>query len=425
MVLELNLTKPAGRLALAMGAFAGGLLLLALIVSRFVIGTLADYRIAVTRDMLRVPVEYFPGSARLNARLASAELSQSDRDLGRAESHAQRAVNLSPHDYRFRLTLATIKEAGGDRAAAEESLKSASALASNYWSVHYRLGNLLVREGKLTESLDEFRIAVIINRELLAGTLDLVWRASGGDVNAVQAVSGNDPRTRLALAQFLLKVSRPAEAASIFSSIDRRDRIASSRESSAFLDTLIAAGKLETARDLLSDLAGSDRQSAPIWNGSFESDIAKDFAQFEWSLGRTEYARLAIDETVARSGSRSLRIDFAGQDTTRLDNEVKQMVLLRPGARYRLECYAKTSGFETPEGPRVVVTGSASPVWIAASEPVARGSSDWQRLTVDFVAPENANGAFVSVKRKPKFSYDEPTRGTVWFDDFSIREHSK
>lgn len=404
-----------------MGAIAGGLLLVALVVSRFVIGTLANHRIPATRDTLRVPVEYFPGSARLNARLASAELSASDRDLELAESHAQRAVNLSPYDYRFRLTLATIKEAGGDRAAAEESLKSASALAPNYWSVHYRLGNLLVREGKLTQSLDEFRIAASINRELLAGTLDLVWRASGGDVNAVQAVCGNDPRTRLALAHFLLKVSRAAEAASIFSSIDRRDRIALSRESSAFLDTLIAAGKLETARDLLTDLAGSDRQ-APIWNGSFEADIAKDFAQFEWSLGRTEYARLAIDETVARTGSRSLRIDFAGQDTTSLDNEVKQRMALRPGVRYTLECYAKTSGLETPEGPRVVVTGGASPVWIAASEPVAQGSTDWQRLTVDFVAPESASGAFVSVKRKPKFSYDEPTRGTVWFDDFSIRE---
>jgi hypothetical protein len=26
----------------------------------------------------------------------------------------------------------------------------------------------------------------------------------------------------------------------------------------------------------------------------------------------------------------------------------------------------------------------------------------------------------IGIKRKPKFSYDDPTRGTVWFDDFSI-----
>jgi hypothetical protein len=426
MVLELKLTKLTARLALAAVAIAGCALLVAIIVSRFVIGTLADDRVAVTRDTLQVPVEYFPGSARLNARLAAAELSESDRDLVSAESCAQRAVNLSPYDYRFRLILASVKEAGGDRSAAEASLESALSLAPGYWDVHYRLANLLVREGKLTQSLSEFKIAITANRELLAGTLDLVWRASREDVSAVQAITGSDPKAKLLLAQFLLKASRPVEAASVFSSIDRSERISAAQESSQFLNSLIAAGKLEAARDLWSDLAGNERPSTLIWNGGFESDIARAFVQFEWSFGRTEYARLAIDQSVARTGARSLRIEFTGRDTTQLDNEIKQLVPLRPGVRYSLECYAKTNGLETPEGPRVVVSDSASSRWIAASEPVAQGSSDWQRLTFDFVAPESENngaiGVFVSIKRKPKFSYDEPTRGTVWIDDFSIRE---
>ena len=80
---------------------------------------------------------------------------------------------------------------------------------------------------------------------------------------------------------------------------------------------------------------------------------------------------------------------------------------------------------DSPEGPRVVVT-DASSNWIAASEPVSPGSSDWKTLAVDFVAPQNAGGGssaiLLSIKRKPRFSYDEPTNGTVWFDDFSIKE---
>lgn len=414
------------RLALALVALAGCSLLFLIIISRFVIGTLSDDRVAVTRDMLQVPVEYFPGSPRLNARLAAAELSEGDRDLAKAESCAQRAVNLSPYDYRFRLTLASIKEAGGDRSAAEASLESAISLAPNYWSVHYRMGNLLLREGKLTQSLDPFRTAVTTNSELLPGTLDLLWRASRGDVNALETAAGSHPKAKLILAQFLLSVSRPVEAAGVFSSLDRQDRIALSQESSAFLNSLIAGGKLETARALWIDLAGADKQSGLIGNGGFESEIAKDFTQFEWSFGRTEYARFVIDSAVAHSGSRSLRIEFAGRDTTQLDNEIRQLVPLRPGAHYRLEFYARSSGLETPEGPRVVVTDNVSSKWIAASEPVAKGSKDWQQLSVDFVAPENANGGatgvFVSIKRKPRFSYDEPTRGTVWFDDFSMIE---
>lgn len=426
MVLRVNLSKLRARLVLAIMVFVGSLLLVMIIVSRFVIGTLADHRVQVTRDMLQVPVSYFPNSARLNARLALAELSEADRDLASARAHAQRAVNLSPNDHRLRITLASVEEASGDRAAAKTSLEAARDLAPHYWSVHYRLGNLLIREGKLDESLGSLRIAVAANDKLLPGTLDLVWRASQGDVNAVETVAGDGPRARLTLAQFLLKMSRPSEAAKVFGSIDRAARLASSTDSSAFLNSLIAAGELEAARALWGEVAGADRASTTVWNGGFESEVLKNFAQFDWSFGRSEYARFAMDTAVSHRGSRSLRIDFAGLDTTQLDNEVRQMVIVRPGVRYLLECYAKAGDLETPEGPRVVVSGSVSEDWIAASEPVGQGSGDWQRLAVDFVAPQRpgvaASAVYVSIKRKPKFSYDEPTSGTVWFDDFLLKE---
>jgi len=426
MTLDVKLTNLSARFALAVIALAVCSFLAIVIVSRFVVGTLADERLLVTRDMLRVPVEYFPGSARLNARLAAAELAEGDSDLARTQSYAARAVSLSPNDYRFRLTLASAQEANGDRAAAEESLLAARALARNYWDVNYRLGNLLVREGKLDESLEELRIAVAANNELLPGTLDLLWRVSNGDAGPVRAVSGSASSTRLTLAQFLLKESRPTEAAEVFGSIDRDDRLASAKESAAFLNSLIGAGKFESARRLWSELAGRGDQPANISNGSFESDILRDFSQFDWNFGHTEYARLAIDAVTARTGSRSLRIEFMGRDTTRLDEEIKQLVPVRPGARYTLECFVKTDGLEGPEGPKVVVTDRASSNWIAASEPAAQGSHDWQRLTFEFVAPQGSPGEMsavvVSIKRKPRFSYDEPTRGTVWFDDFSINE---
>src|SRR5258708_595284 len=122
MTLDVKLTNLSARFAIAVVALVFCSLLAIVIVSRFVVGTLADERLLVTRDMLRVPVEYFPGSARLNARLAAAELAEGDSDLGSTELYAARAVRLSPNDYRFRLTLASAQEANGDRAAAEESL---------------------------------------------------------------------------------------------------------------------------------------------------------------------------------------------------------------------------------------------------------------------------------------------------------------
>src|SRR5262245_1845522 len=93
MVLRLDLQKLSARSALALIVLAGCAVLVVIIGSRFVIGALADDRLSVTREMLAIPVAYFPNSARLNWRLASAELAESDRDLASARTHAQRAVN--------------------------------------------------------------------------------------------------------------------------------------------------------------------------------------------------------------------------------------------------------------------------------------------------------------------------------------------
>ncbi|HTG14618.1 MAG TPA: carbohydrate binding domain-containing protein [Blastocatellia bacterium] len=309
-------------------------------------------------------------------------------------------------------------------AAAEDALKDALALAPANGDVHWRMANLLVREGKLSESLDHFKAAIGYNGDLFGATLDLIWRASRGNVDAVTRVTGEDPKAKLKLARFLLQQSRVAEAVAVLSSVDRSARLASS-DSPAFLNSLIAGGQFEVAHGLWSSIVGDDAHSALIWNGGFESDILRDFAQFDWSFAPSEYARLNIDATVAHSGSRSLKIAFAGRDTTNLDNGVKQLVMVQPGVHYKIECYVKTSELVTSEGPKVAVTASDSGELLVESNPVAAGSSDWQPLSVVFVAPLSKSGdssaVYVSIKRKPKYSYDEPTKGSVWYDDFTMR----
>jgi len=424
MFLRLNLSSLVARAALSVGVLICCGLLFLVILSKFIIGTLADDRLAVSPQMLKVPLTYFPNSSRLNARMAAAELTETERDLVGARNHAQHAINLSPYDYRIRITEASVEEADGDRAAAEATLEAARSLAPNYWTVNYRLGNLLIRQGKLQQSLDPFRVAVAGNSTLLPGTLDLLWRASRNDVKVIETVAGSNPRARLTLAQFLVKASRPAEAAGVFESIDV-DTLRASQDSATFLNSLIAAGEFGVARGFWAKLVGAGDSSALLWNGSFETDLLKNYPQFDWAFTRSEYARFTIDGSVAHSGSKSLKIEFAGRDTTRLDNEIKQLVLVQPGKHYELECYVKTDGLESPEGPRVVVTGNGTSEAIASSDPVAQGSNDWQRMVVDFVAPtvnSDKTAVVVSIKRKPKFSYDEPTRGTLWFDDFAIKE---
>jgi hypothetical protein len=290
------------------------------------------------------------------------------------------------------------------------------------------MANLLLRRGKAEESLQEFRQATEANSSLLGATLDLVWRTSGGRVDEAEAVAGQDPKSRLMVAQFLLKQSRVEEAATVFSNVDRPLRL-KTLEASAFLSMLIDSGRWATARELWLDSVAADGgspdlRSSLIWNGSFEADAVRDFPQFDWSIGSSQYARISISGDIAHTGNRSLRISFAGRDTTRIDGEIKQLVVVRPGQHYRVECYARSDRLVTPAGPRLAVLDTRSSREIAASNPVPEGSSDWAPLSCEFIAPDNCQAVLIEIKRLPKYSYDDPTGGTVWFDDFALIELS-
>jgi hypothetical protein len=101
------------------------------------------------------------------------------------------------------------------------------------------------------------------------------------------------------------------------------------------------------------------------------------------------------------------------------------LIVVRPGARYQLECYAKTDSLITPEGPRVAIITNNSLIEIAASGPIPAGTSDWQRIVLNFAVPPDARALCIKIKRIPRFAYDDPTKGTIWLDDFKLIEQDQ
>lgn len=426
MSIELKKAGAPARVVIVVVALVGCAALCYAALYRFALGALLDDRAVVSRAYLLAAVDFFSDSARLNARLAEAELVESDVDIARAEHHAQRAVNLSPRNYSFHVLLAAIKEQRGDRAGAEDSLRTAAALASGYDEVRWRLANLLLRRGKVADSVAEFRHVATSDRELLPATLDLVWNATSGDVDVVSALAGEESWTGFGVARFLLARGKAVEATRLAQRC-RNGAHSTTVESAEFLERLIAGGHLELAQEFWENSASGTNGGRPlIRNAGFESDIAGQLTHFDWNIARSDYARIAVDSSAARTGLRSLRIDFAGRDTTRLSGEVRQMAILRATRSYRLECYVKTEELVTPEGPRVVVSGSNPAIWLASSEAVTERRSEWRQVVLDFVAPKDdsrdSTAVLVSIQRRPRYSYDDPTTGTVWFDDFKLTE---
>jgi hypothetical protein len=337
-----------------------------------------------------------------------------------ASYYASRAVSLTPQNYEFRMLLAAAREMNGDLEGAEAAMRSAVTLAPQHVNVRWRLANTLARSGKLDQAALELRLLNAADSSRLKPSLDLLWQASEGNVEILSAIAGKDPKSLLILAQYLEQQDHLDVAVDIVSRIDREALVALP-ESGQFLETLVSAGASERARKLWNDIFGSGRMPL-IWNGGFETPIREGFTQFDWKLSQSRYAQITIIDGTSRSGKYSLRIAYRGLDTTQLDSEIRQMILTRPGARYRLTCYAKAENLLTPDGPQIVVTGRVSETPIAASATLVSGSYDWRQLTLNFVAPPDAHTVTVSVKQTPRLSYVDGTKGIVWFDDFDLTE---
>jgi Flp pilus assembly protein TadD len=114
-------------------------------------------------DLARVASSLAPNDPITHWRLA--QVSQKKLPLDQSASaifEYEKAVALSPSDYRFWMALGTAREQAGEIEKAEAALRRATSLAPSYAYPHWYLGNLLVRRGSYDEAFQELRTASTI-----------------------------------------------------------------------------------------------------------------------------------------------------------------------------------------------------------------------------------------------------------------------
>ncbi len=319
------------------------------------------------------------------------------------------------------MLLAIAKERVGDLEAAVTAMQHALKLAPYYADAHWRAGNLFLRADKLEQSLTEFQLATLSDPSRTNQIFELVWEATEEKVKLINQIAQSNSTIKIAAAQFLLSKSHTVEALQLFNQADEKTRHTSD-QTLPFLNALIAAGQLSPARDLWLAVLATEPGKGALSNGSFEYPVSERLNQFDWQFMPSRYAVFGISEDRARTGHHSLKVAFSGEDTTQLSNNIQQLIVVRPGVKYRLEAYALTMNLKSSEGVAMVVTRLHSSVPLASSAPVKTLGESWQQLSLEFLAPSNATGLKIEIQRLPKFSYDDPTTGTIWFDDFTLKE---
>src|SRR4029079_14995458 len=177
-------------------------------------------------DLAKIAKNLAPSDPLTNWRLA--QVSQKRLPLDQASvalAEYERAVSLSPSDYRFWMSLGAAREQAGEVASAEPALRQAVALAPSYAYPRWYLGNLLLRSGRYDEAFIELRKAGdAAPEELRPQMFNLVWQIYAGDFEAMRKAIGDNPETRAKFSLYLLNQKKIDEGIEIWDTLSTAEK---------------------------------------------------------------------------------------------------------------------------------------------------------------------------------------------------------
>ena len=98
---------------------------------------------------------------------------------------------------------------------------------------------------------------------------------------------------------------------------------------------------------------------------------------------------------------------------------LRQIVPVEPGISYRLTAWWKGDGLSTDQGPFLEVYGHDAK-GLHVKGPMLLGTRDWEKVSVDFTAPEGCHAVVIRLRRFKSRKLDNRIKGTIWLDEFGL-----
>ena len=407
--------------------------LLALLATWFVIrwftgNTIAEYFNPDERrlETAQMAASWAPADPLPHWRLGNIIQTESSPDqIPLVVAEYEKAVSLSPNDYRFWTALGEALEQAGEFDKAEKALREAVKLAPSYAYPRWLLGNLLLRTDRYTEGFAELRRASEADGEFQSQLFNLAWQVNKDDFESLKAAVGDAPGVRAEFSKYLLTRGRFDEGLRLWNSLTKPEKRGSRSAADSIIGSLIAAQRYYQAVEIWNDVAPGPAYRADlghIIDRGFEDNVAHGpAAVFGWQVQSLSQVQVGIDPNLGHTGSRSLRMLF--QVRSHLDAiNVSQLVPVQPNTQYDFECYLKTERLESASTPVVVIADATDESGLAASEAAPSGSNNWQRISLSFKTGAKTEAVRIRINRSScPDSPVCPIFGTVWYDDFDLK----
>lgn len=408
-------------------------LALALVWSWFVVrwylgNTMAEYLSAyeTNAEAARLAVRLAPEDPLTHWRLGDFIQRRLPPDqLPSAVKEYEKAVSLSPNDYRFWMSLGTCLEQVGEDAKAEQALRRSVKLAPSYSYPRWYLGNLLLRGARYEEGFAELKRASLADPDLRPQLFNLAWEVYSKDFETLKTSVGNEAEVRAQFALYLLSRQRFEDGLKLWNSLDATEKVANQKSGQAILATLITAKRFHEALVVWNDLTPYPAAHANLGrfvDGGFEDNISSSAgAIFGWQVKSTQHAQIGIDPNQTHGGKFSLRIVF--RVPTKMDSlDLSQLIAVVPNTQYDLQFFVKTQKLQSAATPRVTVTDAADGSILATSPGASADTTEWQPVSISFTSGITTEAVVISLTRASCYENDIcPIFGTLWYDDFNLQ----
>jgi hypothetical protein len=341
----------------------------------------------------------------------------------------ERAVSLSPNDYRFWMSLGTACEQAGDAVKAELALKRAVALAPSYAYPRWYLGNLLLRNGRYDEAFAELRIASKADSDLLPQLFNLIWEIYSNDPESLKKAVGENSEARARFAVYLIAQKKVDEGLRLWNDISPDDKKANRESGDAIIASLKNELRFLDALKVWNEIASERNRTevGRVFDGGFEDGVsyASDMV-FGWQVKSAPQMQIGIDPNRSHGGARSLRLVFHVRANLEAVN-VSQLIPVQGQTEYDFEYYVRTDKLETGSAPQVQILDATTGSGLAASEMAPGGTNDWNRVSLSFKTPEKTEAVILKIVRVTCSNEETPICpifGSVWYDDFSFKRRN-
>jgi tetratricopeptide (TPR) repeat protein len=338
-----------------------------------------------------------------------------------AGAELQQAAMLSPHNVDLQIALGSVYEGMGNLQGALAAYSEGVRLAPFYPQPKWRLGNALLRSGRLSEAFDNLRSAATADPSLFPNLLNLAWFGSGRNPQVLlDLVQPQTIPERVLVSKYFAAQGEPDAAVGVFrsagSSVAAVDRSTMVRE-------LIAKGAFVQAYQIWTPEPNATKIGQIVDPGFEEARVIEE-SGFGWTFQRETgdgAIGFSIDQTRPLSGKRSLKVNLAGNSNPSVPL-ASQLVPVEIGNRYSLSFAVRTEDLVTGGLPVIRVSEAKArgeTISIAQSQPFSSKINSIQTFTIDFAAPPSGAVRF-SLERVPCSASPCPAYGQLWLDEFNL-----